>query len=433
MNNNNKNNTALIKLGILGLQHVLAMYAGAVIIPLIVGQAIGLSQIQITYLVSADLLSCGIATLIQSYGIRNYAGIKLPVIMGCTFTAVAPMIAIGTHFGMAALFGTVIISGLVVLFAAPLFEKILHLFPTVVAGTVIIIIGLTLIPVAMNNIGGGTGAADFGAAKHLELAAFVIILILLINKYAKGFVRDIAILIGLLIGTLIAYFYGLVDLTTVAKSSWFNVVRPCYFGFPKFSLTGSLSMTLVALITIIESTGVFYALGKICNKSLTEKDIVKGLKAEGLSAIISGIFNSFPHTTFSQNVGLVILTKTFSRYVTISAGILLLCLGLLPKFAALATIIPSSVLGGAMLIMFGIVIASGIKILSAVDLHDLNNLIIIACSLGIGLGITVCPNIFVAAPQFVKILFSNGIVSGGLAAIILNVFLNGIDKNSHEV
>lgn len=419
------------KVGTLGFQHVLAMYAGAVIVPLIVGPAIGLNAQQLAYLISIDLFTCGIATLLQVFGGKHF-GIRLPVILGCTFTAVGPMISIGKLQGITSIYGAIIASGIIVMLLSQFMSKILRFFPPVVTGSVVSIIGVSLIPVAMNNAAGGQGSPDFGSLQNLLLAALTLILIIFMNRFFKGYMRAISVLLSLIVGTIIAYFMGMVSFAEVSSASWFHIVQPFYFGFPTFNASAILTMTLVAIVSMIESTGVFLALGDVCDRKLESNDIKKGLRAEGLAVIIGGIFNAFPYTSFSQNVGLVALTKVKTRNVVISAGVILMILGLLPKIAALTTIIPMAVLGGAMIPMFGMVISSGVRMLSSVDFSKNENLLIIACSIGIGLGSAVVPAIYGSLPTGARLLVENGIVLGSLTAILLNLVFNYKDLNITE-
>lgn len=415
----------------LGMQHVLAMYAGAVIVPLIVGGALGLSFEQLTYLISIDLLACGVATLLQVFRNR-YFGIGLPVMLGCTFTAVGPMIAIGGEYGISAIYGAILVSGLFVVLIAKYFGKLLKFFPPVVTGTVVTIIGITLIPAAMNNMAGGEGSPTFGEPQNVALAFGVLIFILLLNKLFTGFIRAISILIGMVAGTVVASFMGMVDFSEVANASWFHMVEPFYFGLPTFEISAIITMTLVAIVGLIEATGVYLALGNICDRKLEEKDLVNGYRAEGLAIILGGIFNAFPYTTYSQNVGLVQLSGIKSRTVIVAAGGILIVLGFVPKIAAVTTIIPEPVLGGAMVAMFGMVVAYGIKMLSEVNFNHQGNLLIIACSVGIGMGVTVVPELFSQFPDSIRILTENGIVAGSLTAISLNILFNVIPEGKGQ-
>lgn len=408
----------------LGLQHVLAMYAGAVAVPLIVGAAAGLSPAHLAMLVAADLLTCGLATLIQAIGIGNFAGIKLPAILGCTFAAVGPLCIIGSSSGLPTAYGAIIAAAIIVILIAPLYGKLLRFFPSVVTGTVVTIIGLTLVEVGVNNAAGGVGAKDFGSLSNLALAGITMLIIILCNRYFKGFFQAISVLIGIIAGTIIAAFIGKVDFSVVVNAKWIGVVYPFALGVPRFEFSSIVLMTVVMLIVMIESTGTFLGIAQVCGKKLTEKDIVKGLRAEGIASILGGIFNSFPYTTFNQNLGLLALSKVTSRFVVIASGIILVLLGLIPKFAALATIIPSAVIGGATTIMFAMVSVAGIRMLMRVDFNKNSNIIIVACAIGIGLGVSVVPGLLSQTPAFFQSVFGSGIVSGSVVAVILNAFLN---------
>jgi xanthine permease len=425
----------------LGLQHVLAMYAGAVVVPLIIGGALKLNATQMAYLLAADMFTCGIATLLQVVGNR-FIGIRLPIVLGCTFTAVGPIIAIGKDTNLPTIFLSIIIAGALVFLLAPLFGRLLKLFPTVVTGSVVTVIGLTLIPVAMNDAAGGQGSPDFGQPRNLALALGTLVVILIVNRFAKGFMRSVSVLVGLIVGTIVAWPLGMIHLGTVASASWVSVVHPFYFGRPQFNLASVITMFIVCAVSMVESTGVYFALSKITGTELSEKDIVRGLRAEGLAIVIGGLFNTFPYTAFSQNVGLVSMTRVKTRNVVVAAGIILVLLGLLPKFAAVVTMIPSAVLGGAMVAMFGMVAAYGLNILSSVDLKRNENLLIVACSLAVGLGSSVVPQMFDALPSTVGMLLQNGIVPGSITAVVLNLFLNrttaqeipeaGFEVNAHQ-
>jgi xanthine permease len=412
-----------VKVLSIGFQHVLAMYAGAIIVPLIVGGALGLTTEQLTYLVAIDLFMCGVATLLQVWKNRFF-GIGLPVVLGCTFTAVGPMIAIGSQFGITSIYGSILASGLLVVLFAKYFGKLAKFFPPVVTGSVVTIIGITLIPAAMNNMAGGQGSSDFGSISNISLSFGVLLLIILLYKFTKGFMRSISILIGMVIGTIAASFMGKVNIAAFHEASWFHVIQPFYFGVPTFEVSAIITMTLVAIVSLVESTGVYYALSDICKQKVTQDDLTKGYRAEGFAILLGGIFNAFPYTTYSQNVGLIQLSGVKSKNVIYAAGTILIILGLVPKVAAITTIIPPAVLGGAMVAMFGMVIAYGIKMLGNVEFTTQENLLIVAVSVGIGLGVTVVPDLFAQLPSSIRILTDNGIVAGSLTAIILNIVFN---------
>ncbi|GGL59443.1 nucleobase:cation symporter-2 family protein [Sporolactobacillus putidus] len=415
----------------LGIQHMLAMYGGAVIVPLIVGGAVGLKGAQLGLLVSIDLAACGIATLLQAWKNRFF-GIGLPIVMGCTFTAVSPMIIIGKSYGMPGICGAVLVAGIVVLILSTFFGKIVQLFPPVVVGTVVMIIGITLIPVAINNLGGGVGAKGFGSAQNLALGFGVLALIIVMNRWFKGFMRTISILLSIIIGTIAAALMGMVDFSPVGAAGWFSLVKPFSFGLPTFHIDAIIALSIVGIVSMIETTGVYLALSEICGEPIDEKRMGHGYRAEGLAILVGGLFNAFPYTTFSQNVGLVQMTRVKTRKVAIVCGIALVVLGLIPKIGVLTTLIPNAVIGGATLAMFGMVIASGVRMLGKVDFSRQENLLIVACSVGVGLGVTVQPDLFAKFPSLIQILTNNGIVSGSLTALILNVIFNVGQHSSEE-
>ena len=420
-----------MKITSLGIQHVLAMYAGAVIVPLIVGGALGLTPEQLTYLVSIDIMMCGVATLLQLY--RNkFMGIGLPVMLGCTFTAVAPMIAIGSEYGINSIFGSIIASGLIVVIISKFFGKLVRFFPPVVTGSVVTIIGITLIPVAINNLAGGQGSEDFGSLTNLALGFGTLLVIILLYKFSTGFLRSISVLVGLVVGTVAASFLGMVDTQNIVDADWVHLPTPFYFGVPTFEITPIITMTLVAIVSLVESTGTYFALADITGRKLKEEDLEKGYRAEGFASIFGGLFNAFPYTTFSQNVGLVQMSGVKTKKVIYVAAGFLILFGLLPKIGAMTTVIPSSVIGGAMVAMFGMVIAAGIKILSQVNLASQENMFVVACSIAIGLGVTVVPDLFNALPESITILTSNGIVAGSVTAIVLNIVFNMIGAKKKE-
>ena len=415
----------------LSIQHVLAMYAGAVIVPLIVGEALGLTSVQLTYLVSIDILMCGVATILQIMNNRFF-GIGLPVVLGCTFTAVAPMIAIGKEFGISAIYGAIIVSGLFIIIISTFFGHLVRFFPPVVTGSVVTIIGITLIPVAINNVGGGPGASDFGSLTNISLAFGTLLLIIILYRMSTGFMRAISILLGLLGGTIAAMFMGIVDFAPVNEAAAIHMVKPFYFGMPTFEWSAILTMTLVAMVSLVESTGVYFALGDICDRKLKKDDLAKGYRAEGIAVLLGGLFNAFPYTTFSQNVGLIQMSGVKSRKVILITGLMLITLGFVPKIAALTTIIPTAVLGGAMIAMFGMVISQGIKMLGKTFTSSQENPMIIACSIGIGLGVTVAPELFANLPKSLQMFTSNGIVAGSLTAIVLNILFNMLPSSKKK-
>ncbi len=422
------------KLAVYGFQHVLAFYAGAVIVPILLANSIGLSQQELIHLINADLFTCGIASIIQSVGFWK-VGVKLPLLQGVTFTAVSPMIAIGLAAGggtegLLVIYGAVIVAGLFTFFIAPYFSRLIRFFPPVVTGTVITIIGIALLPVAANDAAGGAGPTmDPTSGKNLAYAMGTLALIVIIQRVFRGFMATVAVLAGLVIGTGVAWILGDAHFDSVAQSSWFGLTTPFFFGIPKFSIAAIISMIVVMLITAVETTGDVFATGEIVEKRITKDDIAAALRADGLATTLGGIFNSFPYTCFAENVGLVRLTRVRSRYVVATAGLIMIIIGLIPKAGAIVASIPHPVLGGAALAMFATVAVVGIQTLQRVDFHDHRNVVIVGTSLGLAVYVTVLPDLAQAVPEGVRIIFGSGITLGSLVAILLNFVFHHVGRD----
>ncbi|MCW3477989.1 purine permease [Neisseriaceae bacterium JH1-16] len=418
------------------LQHVMVMYAGAIAVPLIVGGALKLPPEQIAYLLNADLFTAGIVTLIQCLGIWKF-GIRMPVIMGVTFAAVGPMVAMANAgMGLTHIFGAVIGAGIFTVLISPLFGRLLRYFPPVVTGTIIATIGITLFKVGITWAGGGAKAADFGAVHHIGMAGFVLVLILLINKFGRGFVANVSVLLGLVVGYIVAASLGMVNFAPVVKATWFNAIVPFSFGLPQFDLGSIISLSLVMIVVLVESTGMFLALGELCGRKVDSDALIRGLRTDGLGTILGGIFNTFPHTSFSQNIGLVGMTGVKSRWAVACSGVILVLFGLFPKMGAIIASIPQSVLGGAGICMFGMVAATGIKILQRVNFENRNNLLIVSVSLGLGAVPMVSPDFFHSLPSWTAPLTHSGITLAAVSAIVLNAFFNRhepADAHGHEL
>lgn len=411
-----------------GIQHVLVMYAGAIAVPLIIGAALKLPKDQIAFLISSDLFACGIATLIQCVGIWKF-GIRLPVVMGVSFAPVGPLVAMAnTGLGITGIFGATMAAGLFAVVIAPYFSKLMRFFPPIVTGTIILTIGITLFPVAIDWAGGGRGSSHFGDPRHLLIVAVVLLTILAINKYVRGFLANVSVLIGMIVGFVIALAFDLVDFTGVSLAGWFAPVKPFAYGLPTFDLPAIASLCLVMVVIMVESLGMFIALGEVTGRPVTHDDASRGLRTDGLGTLIAGIFNTFPHSSFSQNIGLVGITGVRSRWVVVVSGLILMCLGLLPKLSNLIASIPVVVLGGAGLAMFGMVAATGVKILSKVNYDSKNNLLIVAISLGVGVVPLVSPAFFHHLPTWSGPLTHSGITLSAFFAILLNAFFNGAES-----
>jgi NCS2 family nucleobase:cation symporter-2 len=413
------------RLLVLGLQHVLVMYAGCVAVPLIVGSALGLDTRTIGLLVNADLVVAGIITLIQTLGIGKILGVRLPVVTGATFATVTPMILIGQNFGLPGVYGSMIVSGIFGLLVAVPFSKIIRFFPPVVTGTVITIIGLSLISAAAGLIAGNDpDSPGYGDLTGLGLAAGIVLLIILITRFVRGFFGQIAVLTGLVAGALVAIPMGLTDFSGVAGAPWFGMAPPFLFGAPEFPLAGVISMCVVMLVIFAESTADMLAVSEMTGEPLTPGRIARGLAADGFSGVLGGTLNSFPDTIFAQNVGLVQLTRVRSRFVPAVAGAVLLLLGLVPKFGEVVASLPGPVVGGAGLVMFATVTAVGIRTLHKVQFEGTHNLLIVAVSLGIGMLPVVAPNFYAQVPATFEIIIGSSITSCVIVAFLLNLLFN---------
>ncbi|MCL3883258.1 nucleobase:cation symporter-2 family protein [Marivita sp. GX14005] len=462
----------------LGLQHVLVMYAGAIAVPLIVGRVLGLNPEQVAFLISADLFVCGIVTMIQSLGMSKWFGIKLPVMMGVTFASVGPMVSIAASNpgleGARMIFGAIIGAGIIAMLIAPIVSRMLRFFPPVVTGTIILVIGVTLMRVGINWIfglpvgptaptvvdpahaewldqvkalGGGVvpevprGLSvaptleneNYATVKNMAISGIVLLTIILIMKFFTGFLANISVLCGIVVGGVLAAIMGVMHFDHVGTASWFAFITPLRWGVPIFDPIMILTMTLVMIVVMIESTGMFLALSEMCEKKVERPSLSAGLRTDGLGTVIGGLFNTFPYTSFSQNVGLVGVTGIRSRYVCVAGGAIMIVLGLVPKMGALVEALPVAVLGGAGLVMFGMVAATGVRILGAVDFKTNRfNGLIVAISLGMGMIPLIAPRFSMHLPHAIEPLIDSGILLAAISAVALNIVFNGAREMSEE-
>ncbi|WP_132422398.1 nucleobase:cation symporter-2 family protein [Pseudonocardia endophytica] len=412
-----------------GLQHVMTMYAGLVAVPLIVGQALGLEFADITYLLAATLLVAGLATVLQTIGVWRI-GARLPLVQGVSFAAVASMIAIGTgagggRGGLTLIFGATLVAGVVGFALAPLFRRLVRLFPPVVTGTVITVIGVSLLPVAVRWASGASDGEP-GDPASVGLAGFTLLVIVLVYRFLPGFWSRIAILISLVAGTVLAAALGMADFSRIDEADWFAVSTPFHFGTPQFSFPAIVSMTVVMLVIMTETTADLLAVGEIVGRPADGRRIVAGLRADTLSTAVSGgLLNSFPASAFAQNVGLVAITGIRSRFVVAGGGAILLVLGLFPKLGAVIASVPAPVLGGAGLALFATVAASGIRALGKVDFDGHANLVIVAVALGLGVLPIAAPSFWEHFPEWFRTVFDSGISAAAVAAVALNLLFHG--------
>ena len=411
-----------------GLQHVLTMYGGIIAPPLIVGTAAGLSGIEIGLLIAAALFVGGLATILQTVGVK-YIGAQLPLVQGVSFAGVATMVAIvTTGGGLSAVYGAVIVASLIGFFLAPYFSKIIRFFPPIVTGCVITIIGLSLLPVAVRwMMGGNKNAENWGSAENIGLALMTLGIVIVLNLVQNATIRRLSILLSIVLGAVIAHLIGFGDFSKVADGAWLQFPSFFAFGMPTFELTAIISMLIVTLVIMTETTADIIAVGEIIGTDVDSKRITDGLRADMLSSAAAPIFGSFMQSAFAQNVGLVAITGVKSRYVVTAGGVILVVLGLLPILGRLVAAIPVPVLGGAGLVLFGTVAASGIRTLAKIDYSEQKNLIIVATSIAAGMIPIIDYSFYADFPKWVQTLFHSGISSTCLMAIVLNILFNHLN------
>lgn len=402
---------------ILGFQNIFAAFGGIIAVPLVICSALGLDAKTSTQVLSATILASGLATIIQSRGIWKI-GARVPTIMGTDFTFVAPALSIGS---MPGIIGATIIGSIVEVILSFFIKPLMKLFPPLVTGTVVCLIGLTLIPVSMDWAAGGTGSADYGSMRNIVIAIIVMIITILLNRYGRGIISSASILIGMIIGYIICIPLGMVDFATVKEASWIAFPNIFEYGVD-FNINNIIAFIPAYIVTTIETVGCLSSICEVSGIEAEDKIIGRGVLSDGIGSAMAGVLGTFPNTTFSQNVSLIPLTKNASRSVAIMAGIILIGLGFLPKFAALINIMPSPVLGGVGIVMFGTIAAAGIRTLSNIKINN-RNLLIIATSIGLGLGVTFRPEFVSNLPKALNMIFSSGISTGTIVALILNKVL----------
>lgn len=406
---------------LLALQHMLASIGGIVAVPLIVGASIGLPNTEIVSLINAALLASGIVTVAQCLGFGP-VGIRLPVVMGSSFAFLGVAISIGNEGGVAAIMGSALIGSFVVIGASFYMDKVRKLFPTVVSGVVVTLIGLTILPVAMNWVGDSPANTEqFATLPKLFLALVSLGIVIGVSVYCKGAVAASAIVIGLAGGYIVALSLGMVDLEQISSAAWVGGPEPFKYGFT-FSASAIISMSLVYIVVIAEATGDFMALGNNCQTQVSGKDLKRGLLGDGLGSTLSSILTAMPLASFSQNVGIVGITGVASRYVVAATGGLLILGGLFPKLAAIAVTIPKPVLGGVGFVMFGMIAYAGIRMLiKAADTK--RNALVICVGLASGLAVTFEPRLLQHLPHDLANFLHSGITTGTIMTVVLNLVL----------
>lgn len=405
---------------VLALQHILAAFAGIIAVPLVVAGAIGLSVEDTAIMVSATIFVAGLTTILQSRGLGPI-GSRVSGMMGTDFTFANPAISVGAKFGIAGIVGATIAGSLVEIVLSRFIKPLMKFFPPLITGTVVSLIGITLLPVSMDWAAGGSGAADYGSVQNVAIAFAVMVFTLTLNHYGKGMWSTASVFIGMIFGYVLCIAFGKVDLSAVADASWFAIPNVLRYGVT-FDFSSILSFIPAYIVSLIGTVGIMIAIGEASNVKISSDRAANGVLADGVGSLIAGVFGAGPNTAFSQNVGLITLTKVASRHVMVIAGIILVVLGVFPKLSALISIMPQPVLGGVGVIMFGLVAAQGIKTLATIKIGD-RELLIISVAFALGIGVTVRPELLASLPTPIQMVLSSGISTGTLAALILNVVL----------
>ncbi|MBO3377707.1 uracil-xanthine permease family protein [Clostridium perfringens] len=403
-----------------GLQHIFAAFGGIIVVPLVIATSLGFDGKVTTALISASILGSGLATIIQAKGVGK-VGARVACIMGTDFTFVSPAISVGSVLGLPGIIGATILGSLFEVILSFFIKPLMKFFPPLVTGTVVALIGLTLLPVSIDWAAGGAGSANYASLENLAVAMFVLVITLLLNNYGKGMISSASILIGIVVGYIVCIPLGLVDFTPVKEASWLSFPKILEFGVT-FDAKAVMAFIPAYFVATIGTVGCLKAIGETSNIDIGDKRVAAGVLSDGVGSALGGLVGSCPNTSFSQNIGIISLTKVASRHVAVMAGIILVILGFLPKVAAIITGIPNPVLGGVGIMMFGTVAAAGIRTLSNIKLTE-RNLLIIAISMGLGLGVTFRPDVIHNLPEAIRMIFSSGISTGTIAALILNAVL----------
>jgi NCS2 family nucleobase:cation symporter-2 len=404
------------------------MLLGNITPPLLVAGALSLSGADTALLLQAVFFMAGLATLVQAYPIGPVGG-RIPVIMGTSIAFVSGIIVIGREYGLGAVFGACLVASVVEIVLGFSISRLRVLFPPLVNGIVVMLIGLTLIPVGMDYAAGGVGAADYGAPVNLLMASVVFLVTLLLNRFAKGFLSHASLLVGVATGYAIAIAPGRVDFSAISDAGLLAVPRPLAFGL-EFHVDAILLMAFIYVISAMETIGDISGTLAAVDRDATTEELRGGLVADGVMSGLAALFSAFPNTSYSQNVGLVNFTGVVSRHVTAISGLILVVFGLVPVVGAGFATIPAPVIGGGGLIMFSMIFASGAAILHrGVELNQ-RNMIVLAVSLGLGLGIELRPDVLERLPDWVGTFFGSGLITGGLSALVLNVVLPAEEDGS---
>jgi xanthine permease len=409
-----------VKTALFGIQHVLVMFTAMVGGPLIVGRLLNLPEETRIAMVAGTMIGCGIATMISALGL-GFIGPRLPIVMGVFYIFIGPIVAIAKEVNLAAAMTALIIGGAVQFAWSPLIGKLHRFFPPIVTGTTILLIGTGLMKIGI-NVATGFGTPAFGKPLTIGLAALMIVLILLISRYARGFIRALSLFVTMVIGYVIAVATGLIDLSTVGRAGWVAVPVPFPYGSPEWpGLIGVITVVICFFATAVETTGHTLAVSRICGVPAEGWRIRGAVSNDGLGSALSAMFGGMALTSYSQNIGVISLTGVGSRFVVAFGGFFLVLMALVPKVGAIIALMPNAVLGGVLLFMFGMVASVGVDIIGR-NMTSRRDALILAAALGVGLGVQAAPpGAFDAVPHALRILVTDGIVMGILLAMVLNL------------
>jgi xanthine permease len=401
---------------LLGLQHVLVMYAGVVIVPIVVGAGLGLSKDQIAALVSIDLVLAGIGTLLQALGLWKF-GIRMPLVVGAASNGIVPMVLVGQSHGLGTVYGSLLVCGIVWILVAPYFSMLLTLFPAVVTGTVI-----TLIPVGFRLIAGSDPAAPgYGDLGKLALAAFTIVLMVAFYRLLRGLLGQLSILLAIVIGAVVGWVAGIGSLAGVGDGPVVGLIAPFHFGALQFHLPSILLFLIIVFVLMVEGAGQGLAVGEVVGKPVGPREIARLLRVDGLLTALSGVFSGFAYTTFGQNIGLIALTGVRSRFPVAVGGGILIVLGVVQPVGRVVAAIPQPVVGAAAVVTFGALAVAGIQLLSRVDFRAPGNLLIVMLALGVGILPATAPTFFRQMPDVLQTFLKSGVAIGTVVAVALNL------------
>lgn len=405
----------------LGIQHVLAMFLGNISPLIIISGMLEMPLEMKTMLIQNAMFIAGIATLIQLYPVLK-VGAGLPIVMGTSSGFIGTAKAIGATYGYGAILGAALVGSVIEMFLGFFIKPLKKLFPPIVTSLVVVAIGLSLLPVGIKYFGGGAGSSDFGSWQHLLVGTTVIITILILKQF-KGFISEASILLGIVVGYILAVVLGMVDFTQVKDAAWLSLPTP-FVSQIEFNAQAIIAMTIMFIATTVETIG---DISGITNGGLdrepTDRELSGGVMADGVASFIGALFGVLPNTSFSQNVGLVAVTKVVNKFVIMTGAVFLIICGFCPKLSAIFSVMPQSVLGGAAVIMFAMILVSGLQSLNREKIDGRNGLII-AVSIGLGVGIGNVPEVLAQMPEWVSNIFAqNGIIMTFVIATALNLIL----------